>query len=116
MRWTVFLVGASVAALVSVLIPITLLLQPWFAVGFILVCPGMAFVRLLRLQDKTLEWTLAITLSLALAVGVTTILVFNDRWSTKAGVGVLSGLTLVGVFLASTRLRHVLHKNDQKYE
>jgi len=78
------------------------------AVWFLLVCPGMAFVRLLQLQDQASEWTIAIALSLALDAAVAIIMVYGGIWSPDSGLRALILISLVGAlmqFWAAVRMR-----------
>src|SRR4051794_8382675 len=42
--------------------------RPALVLWFVLVCPGMALVRLLRLGEPVTEWTLAVALSVTLDI------------------------------------------------
>lgn len=66
--------------------------------GFLLVCPGMAFVRLLDL-DAVAEWTLAVALSIAVLVLASTALLYAGRWSVLAALLLVDGVTVVGMAL-----------------
>ena len=65
--------------------------------GFLVLCPGMAFVRLLRLKDAWAEWTLAIALSLAIDALVATFILYVGLWSPTWILVVIAILTLAGV-------------------
>ena len=69
------------------------------ALWFLLVCPGMAFARLLRIRDRVREWTLAVALSLVLETILATTMVYARLWSPKGGLGVLMGLSTIGAIL-----------------
>ncbi len=75
--------------------PIRLLFSFWF----LLVCPGMAFVRLLGFKDKLAEWVVAIGLSIAIDVVVSEIAVLNRAWSIQGMVDVLVGLCFIGALI-----------------
>ncbi|MFN8486181.1 MAG: hypothetical protein U0350_01235 [Caldilineaceae bacterium] len=66
---------------------------------FLLICPGMAFVRLLRLPSARSEWTLAIALSLALNTLVAEFMLYTQRWSPESMLALLLSLSLIGVLL-----------------
>jgi len=71
---------------------------------FMLVCPGMAFVRLLHLRGPIVELTLAIALSIALDTIVAESMVLAKRWSPQWGLVALAVLCGVGaVIQISTR-------------
>lgn len=66
---------------------------------FMLVCPGMAFVRLLHLDSLIVELTLAISLSITLGTLVAEAMVLARRWSPQAGLVVLAAMTIGGAML-----------------
>jgi hypothetical protein len=68
-------------------------------IGFILVCPGMAFVRLLGLNSPWIEWTLAVAVSLGIDVLVAAILHAAGVWSGDLGLIVIWVLSLIGSLL-----------------
>jgi hypothetical protein len=69
------------------------------ALWFLLVCPGMAFVRLLRVNDGAFELSLAIALSLALDAIVAGVMLYAKIWSPETALGVLIGLSCLGAVL-----------------
>jgi hypothetical protein len=74
-------------------------LRPPIAFWFLLVCPGMAYVRLLRLKDSLAEWTIAIALSLALDAAVAGVMLFARAWSPGHGLIALIVISLAGALL-----------------
>jgi hypothetical protein len=74
-------------------------IRPIVALWFLVFCPGIALVRLLRLRDVWAEVTLATAVSRALDVGVATMLVYSGYWSPKLGLAILIGLSLLGAAL-----------------
>ena len=71
-------------------------LQPLLVGWFLLVCPGMAFVGLVRPPSPLFALTLSIAVSCALAVVVAQALLFAGAWSPVAGLIILAALTTVG--------------------
>jgi len=92
----------AVAATVLVFLDVDSPLRVALVAIFLLVCPGLALVRLLRLDDPLLELTLAVAFSLALAGLVAVALLYADLWSPGAGLVILVVITLVGTLLEST--------------
>lgn len=90
--------------------------RPVIALWFLLICPGMAFVRLLRIQDGFAEWTLAIALSLAFDTVVAGTQLYAGVWSPEGGLLALIGLSLGGVGLqilaAESRRVEAIRKNE----
>ncbi len=66
---------------------------------FLLVCPGMAFIRLLQLKKIYQEWTLAIALSIALDGLIASLLIYTHHWSVAAGLIILILLSAAGALL-----------------
>ena len=59
-----------------------------------LVAPGLVFIRLLRIQDRFVEFTLAVALSIGLNVSVSEFMVFSRAWSPTMGLFVLVYLSM----------------------
>jgi hypothetical protein len=91
-------IGVSVVVLGDVHSPVRPLLTFWF----LCLCPGMALVRLLDLEEGYIQLTLAIALSLVLDTAVATALLNAHRWSPAHTLALLAGLSLVGVALDVT--------------
>src|SRR5919109_2766884 len=69
-------------------------LRPALVIPFLLLAPGMAVVRLLRIPDPTAVLMLAVAVSLVIAGLVAGIMVYTGTWSPKGG---LVGLALFTV-------------------
>jgi len=69
-------------------------LRPVIAFWFLLVCPGMALVALLRLEDRLAEVLLAIGLSIGLDLIVAGTLVYAGAYSAEASLAVLSCISV----------------------
>lgn len=90
----IFSVGA--AALFTFVLP-GAAARPVADLWFLFVCPGMAVVRLFRLNNAVAEWMLAIALSFALDAIVAGLLLYMNRWSPAATLVILLDFSLVGV-------------------
>jgi hypothetical protein len=95
-RWPLAILG-SVAAVGAVTLlapgnPIRLAVALWF----FFVCPGMALVRLLGVNDHVTEWTLAVALSIALDAIVAGALLYAGMWSPTASLIALIGISVIG--------------------
>jgi len=66
---------------------------------FLLVCPGMAFVRLFQFDETYYEWTLAIALSISLDAIVACILLYTGAWSIELGLWIMILTSLLGAIL-----------------
>jgi uncharacterized membrane protein len=76
-------------------------LRPWLVLWFLLVCPGMAVVRIFDAQESLLEWVLSIALSISLTGIIATIQIYTHTWSPANGLGILIAVTLGGVVVQS---------------
>ena len=97
--WPGVIVGSAVTSglffFLGLASPLRLILTLWF----LLVCPGMAFVRLLRFDESYYEWTLAIALSISLDALVACILLYTGFWSIELGLSIVIMISLLGVLL-----------------
>jgi len=74
-------------------------LRPAVIFWFILVCPGMAFTRLLPIKSFISELTVAVAGSIVLDTLVTEVMIYTRQWSPEWGVLTLIGLSAIGVGL-----------------
>ncbi len=101
--WPVILTLSTVAVLILASTATASAVRATAALWFLVVCPGMAAVRLLDLHSWPAEWTLAIALSLALDAAVAEVMVYRGAWSPPHGVAALAAWTLVGSALQIAR-------------
>jgi hypothetical protein len=87
---------SGLAAVASVLGEVGAPVQSVLVFWFVLVCPGMAFIGLIRPASLLFQLTLSIAVSCALAVVVAQALLFTRAWSPMTGLIVLVALTMVG--------------------
>jgi hypothetical protein len=85
----------EIATLVKLDPPIRGPLVLWFS----LVCTGMAWVRLLRLDDALAEVVTAVALSVALSGLTAAAFLYAGHWSPEWSLIVLEAITLAGVLL-----------------
>lgn len=100
-KWFWPIVIAASAMLIAVLDfgGITTPIRPIAALWFLVFCPGIALVRLLRLQDLWAEVGLATAVSLSLDVGVASMLIYTGYWSPNLGLTILICVSLLGAAL-----------------
>jgi uncharacterized membrane protein len=96
-------IGIGLIAVANIDSPIRSLLTFWF----LLVCPGMAFVKLLHISESATEWTLAIALSIGLNIIVSESILLAKIWSPIGCLAVLIAISLAGVMLQLANLRKV---------
>lgn len=87
---------SALAAVAAVLGDVGAPLQPLLVFWFVLVCPGMAVVGLIRPPSPLFALTLSIAVSCALAVVVAQAMLFAQVWSPMAGLILLALVTLGG--------------------
>ena len=97
--WPLIIGVAGLAVLLTVTANLSSPFRPVLVFGFMLICPGMAFVRLLHLNDRWTEVCLALGLSLALDTLVSEILVLLRIWSLVGCVFVIVLLSIGGAML-----------------
>ena len=95
--WPIVIEGSAIGAGLTVFVYTGSPLRPVFAFWLFLFCPGMAFVRLLRLEDHLTELTLAVALSIALSTLISEIMLYFKVWSPDSGLFAVICLSLVGV-------------------
>ena len=98
----IILISATGAGLVT-FVAIDSPVRPLIALWFLCACPGMAFVRLLRIGEGLVGFTLAIALSLALDAIVAGTMLYAGVWSPKWGLVVLIGMSMGGVAIQILR-------------
>lgn len=94
--WPAVTVGSGVVALIAVLGDLGAPARPAMVCWFVLVCPGLAVVRPLRLGSLLWEWTLAVAVSMALAVVVGQVMLAIGGWSPPMGLVALLAVTAAG--------------------
>ena len=80
--------------------------RPILVGGFLLVCPGMALVQWLELDDALARWILALACSFVIDTAVAGMLVYAGQWSTFTALTILL-ITTVAVTGGQT-LRQIM--------
>ncbi len=94
-QWpTVIFLSAISAGLVNFVFT-TSAIRPIVILWFLCICPGMVFVRSLRLKEPVVEWTLAFALSFSIDAIVAAIQLYTGRWSAAGTLSILMGFCLV---------------------
>jgi hypothetical protein len=96
--------GASFFVFGGIESPLRSLVVP----SFLFVCPGMAFVRLLKIEEPVAELTLAVALSLALDALVAGTMLYAGMWSPRWGFVLLICASAAGAVLQIARARFFL--------
>jgi hypothetical protein len=105
---TVILISAAAAGYVT-FAQVESVVRPVVTLWFLLLCPGMAFVQLLRLGDRVAELSLALALSLALNMLLAGAMLYSGMWSPQASLLIIICVTTIGVVIriAVGFFRHV---------
>ena len=98
-NWPIIIVSTGLLLTLIVATNLDSPLRPIAAFGFLFICPGMAFVRLLRLTDRWVELGLAVALSVALDTLIAEILVLLRIWSLSATVIAIVAISIGGAAL-----------------
>jgi hypothetical protein len=97
--WPVGIILAAVVTAILVFSGVGAGARPYVVLGFALVCPGMALVRLLGIGDPLLEVAVAIALSIGVEVLASLAMIFAGLWSPKALFAGLVAFVIVGAGL-----------------
>jgi hypothetical protein len=98
---TIIILSAGAASLVTFVIPASPM-RPIVVMWFLFTCPGITPVRLLRLHEPVVEWTLAIALSFAIDAIVAGTQLYVGRWSPTLTLEIVIALSLAGVIIQLT--------------
>lgn len=98
-KWPLILIASGIAIGIIQMLDVEGPIRPLLAFWFLLICPGMAFVPLLKMKQALIELTTAIALSLTLNTIVAEIMIYTDTWSDDWAVAVLIAITIIGAVL-----------------
>ncbi len=99
MVWPIIVMVSAAAATAAVAAPAASPVRVIVVAWFMLVCPGLAYVGLLRLNRPLAEVMLSIALSLAIDAIVAEVMALSNTWSPAAGLTVLVALSMTGAVL-----------------
>jgi uncharacterized membrane protein len=66
------------------------------AFAFLLFCPGLAVVPLMRLRSPGFELVLSLVISIAVGIAVSEVLLLAGAWSEAGGLAILVALSVAG--------------------
>lgn len=95
--WPRVALGSAALACVLVAVDRGSVVRAVAVLWFVLVCPGLAVVRLARLDDQLAEASLAVAASLAIAGAVSGALMYARWWSPPRVLAALVAVTVAGV-------------------
>jgi hypothetical protein len=94
--WALVLLASSVAVAITTYAWPSSPVRPAVTTWFLLVCPGMALVRLLPPRGAVTMLVLAVATSLALETLLAEAMLEANAWSPNATLGILLALTVAG--------------------
>jgi uncharacterized membrane protein len=97
--WPIIIVASAIGAGLAVVSDLGSPIRPLISFWFLLTCPGMAFVRLLRVEGRLTELTLAIGLSIAIDTIVAEAMLYAGAWSPNWILVVLICISIGGAVL-----------------
>ncbi len=102
--WSLVIILSAIAVTLAIVVNAGTPVRPLLVFWFLLVCPGMAFVQLMHIEERLTELVLAIALSIALDTIIAEIMALNKIWSFRGGLFVLICLSLFGAALQIMRV------------
>jgi uncharacterized membrane protein len=110
LAWPAMILLSTVAVSVVTYAGIWPSVRPVVALPFLVLCPGMAWARLLRVEPELNQILLAVALSLAIDTIVSTALLYAHQPSAEASVGALIAITVGGLLADPTLRRLLIHR------
>ena len=107
LTWPAAILLSTVAVSVVTYADIWPSVRPFVALPFLVLCPGLAWARLLRVEPELNTILLGIALSLAIDTIVATALLYAHQPSVQVNLGALVAITIGGL-LADPNVRQVL--------
>lgn len=105
--WPAVVVASAAAVAAASILQVGPPLRPIAAFWFLLVCPGMAFVPLLPIRDRLVQFGFAVALSIGLDGLVSETMLYSRAWSYQGQLAVLIGICLIGTMI---QIRRVLRR------
>ncbi len=102
--WPITIYLLMILSLIFVWQESTNVLRPFITLTFISLCPGMAFIRLIKIDHWYIELMLAITLSIAIGQLVSMLVLYFGIWSVHANMLLLAIITFWGASLQIKQL------------
>ncbi len=97
--WVVVILVLVLAATIAVFLDLPSPIRPVATIAFVLLGPGIAIARLLRLDSHLAEFTLGFALSVAIAGLVTGTILYLGMWSPTRALVILAVIALAALAL-----------------
>ena len=105
--WPWFVLASSIAVVSFVVLDVDSPIRLFVVVAFLIVAPGTAIVRLLRIPDRIAELTLGIALSAAVDGTVPGVLMYAGFWSSDLALLIVISITLAATFFEARSRRRM---------
>lgn len=105
--WTIVVLLSAAAAALVFYTGFGAALRPVVLFWFLLVIPGMAFIRLMYIVEAINRWALAVGLSLAIDSIVAIVLLYSGSWRVEYGLAAILAISVIGALIPS-RPRRVI--------
>ncbi len=102
--WPVVVLASGILVLIMMVGNIQSPIRPWIAFWFLLICPGYAFIPLLRLHSGWIQLPVGLALSIAIDTIVAETLVLARLWSPLGALIIICGIAFAGIALQSFRI------------
>jgi hypothetical protein len=99
MRSWHIVVPSGLAAAAAILFDVGGSLQTALACWFLLTCPALGYVRMLRLADVELEIALAVGLGLSIDVAVGLVLVVAGVYAPPLALALITAIAMIGALV-----------------
>lgn len=103
--WPAIIFLAALAACIVTYVTPDAQMRAVVVMSFLFICPGMALVRFLRLNDVISEWIIAVSLSFAIDAVVGGLFLYTGHWSLS---GILITVLVIS-FMGATGQLVILH-------
>ena len=117
--WPVLITVSAISAGYAMFVDSATSARPIISIWFLLFCPGLAFVPLLKLKEGIIiEATLTLGLSIAINLLVGELILYLGLWSSKGVLAVIVIISLVGALIqvwAEIRQRSVVRTMSEGF-
>lgn len=95
--WAAGCVSLAAVSVVLAVLDVSASVRAPFVLVFVLICPGLAIVRFLRITDVAMEWSLAIALSVAIYGGLSLMQAYTSSWRPTVALIIVAAIAVVAV-------------------
>ncbi len=99
MAWPIAILGSATLILVFTTLDVQFFMRPALVIGFITICPGMAWIQAFRVKEVGLRWTLAISATLSVDLLLAMGMLYFNRWSPTSAMVILVVIAGAGLLV-----------------